>query len=278
VCAATTAFAIHARSRRSPVGRFAVILITGMQRSGTSMVCQLLARLGVSFGDPDALLPADRWNPGGYFEAKAVMDVNSRMMTGRSRHRSRLGAWTSQAAYLRMPRPAAIAARAGRHRDEVVALGRRYRDSAVKDPRFCLTLRFWREWADVDTIIVCMRDPGAIIESLRRRYKLPRWLAARFYEYHVDNLLAALPEHAVHFVDVDRLVAGHADELDALRRGMGLVAGPPSAELLQEVVREELFNGPGDPAACPARARAARDRLAAVAAARRAPGARVEAR
>jgi len=214
-----------------------MILITGMQRSGTSLVSKLLATLGVSFGDPADHIPADRWNPGGYYEARSVMDANSRVITGLPRHASALTTWLSKIAYLRMPARAAIASRALRQRPVITALGERFRDGAVKDPRFCLTLRWWREWAPVGHVVVCLRDPAAVVDSLRRRHCIPRWLGARFYAWHVDALLAGLPGCAVAFVDVDRLMAGDASELDALREQLALGGGPPSAQVLQAVLQ-----------------------------------------
>ncbi len=126
-----------------------MIVVTGMHRSGTSLVCQLLAGSGVSFGAAAEQYPGDRWNPAGYFELRAVLDTNSRIVTGLPRTGSRLLAWASKLVYLCQPGADAMAARARRQQATIVALGQRCRDGAVKDPRFCLTLRFWLQWAAV---------------------------------------------------------------------------------------------------------------------------------
>ncbi|MBX3465092.1 MAG: hypothetical protein KF830_18130 [Planctomycetes bacterium] len=245
-----------------------MIVVTGMHRSGTSLVCQLLHAAGLSFGETADHLPADRWNPAGYFEAKAVVDANSRIVTGLPRCRSRLAAWGSRLAYLRLPRGAAVAARAERERDAIAALGRQHAAGAVKDPRFCLTLRWWLQWAPVRQVVVCLRPPAAVLASLRRRDHLPLGFAARFYAYHVDALLPQLPGGRTRFVDVDRLVAGHAAELDALRQGLGLAGGPASASLLREGVRTDGFGAAAAASgACPPLAAAAWLRLRALAAA-----------
>ncbi len=248
----------------------AVIVVTGMQRSGTSMVCQLLAALGTSFGDPETWLPANRWNPHGYFEARAVVDLNSLIITGLPRSRREPVAWLSKVAYLRMPGAAAIEARGERQRGAIERLGERYAALAVKDPRFCVTLRFWLRWTHVQHVIVCMRHPANVIASMNRRHWLPLSVGARFYAWHVDTLAEHLPANAV-FVDVDALAAGHAAELDALRSALGLSAGPTSAALLQQVVSAELFDKAEQPVQqCPAAADAAWRRLVALAAQRRA--------
>lgn len=48
------------------------IVIVGMQRSGTSVVAQILNELGVSFGDPAQLAEADNSNAQGYWEHKVI--------------------------------------------------------------------------------------------------------------------------------------------------------------------------------------------------------------
>jgi hypothetical protein len=218
-----------------------MIVVTGMHRSGTSLVCQLLAGSGVSFGAAAEQYPGDRWNPAGYFELRAVLDTNSRIVTGLPRTGSRLLAWASKLVYLCQPGADAMAARARRQQATIVALGQRCRDGAVKDPRFCLTLRFWLQWAAVRQVVVCLRHPNGVLASLARRDRLPRRLAARFYAYHVDALLAQLPAERTRFVDVDRLAAGDAGELDTLRRGLGLSLLPPAATLLHAVVRPDGY-------------------------------------
>ena len=238
-----------------------MILVTGMHRSGTSLVCQLLARLGEAVGDPADRIPADRWNPAGYFEQRAVMDLNSRIVTGWPRNRSRAAAWLAKLRYLRMPSDAAIDARAARHRAALQELAVLHAGCALKDPRFCLTLRFWLAAADVAHVVVCRRHPAAVVASLVRRDRLPRGLAARFYAWHVERLLLQLPPARAVFVDVDALAARNVAELDALRRALALAPAPPSASLLTEVVRTEHWHDDAERAPCPPQALAAWQRL-----------------
>lgn len=245
-----------------------MILVTGMHRSGTSLVCQLLAAMGVPFGAAEDRFPSDRWNAAGYFEQKAVMDTNSRLVTGWPRNRSRWSAWCSKLVYLCMPAAARIGLRAGHERAAITALGQQYHAHAVKDPRFCLTLRWWLQWAEVRHVVVCLRHPGAVVASLARRDRLPRVLAAKFCAYHLEALLAQLPDDRTLFVDVDRLVDGSADELERLRRGLGLATGTPASDLLGRVVRPDALGRVGAQP-CPAAVHAAWQRLSSLAAAQR---------
>lgn len=66
-----------------------MIVVTGMHRSGTSLVAMTLEALGVSFGNHEEFYGSDRWNERGYFERRDVIDLNSRLLTGFPRTGSR---------------------------------------------------------------------------------------------------------------------------------------------------------------------------------------------
>jgi hypothetical protein len=46
-----------------------------MGRSGTSLLCQILSRLGVYFGEPDELIKANALNERGFYEHAAINDT-----------------------------------------------------------------------------------------------------------------------------------------------------------------------------------------------------------
>ena len=117
-------------------------------------------------------------------------------------------------------------------------------------------------------VVVCLRQPAAVLASLARRDHLPRWLAAHFYAYHLRALLQQLPPQRTVFVDVDRLAAGAHDELDQLRGRLGLDAAVDTAALLRDVVRREHLAAAGD-ARCPAGVESLWQRLQSLAAAAR---------
>lgn len=55
-----------------------IVVVVGMNRSGTSLIAQCLERLGVSFGSP--LIPGDQANPRGYYEHKGIVDHQTSFM------------------------------------------------------------------------------------------------------------------------------------------------------------------------------------------------------
>src|SRR5690606_671733 len=57
------------------------LIVTGPYRSGTSLTAQILCALGVDFGCPNEFqLEADRYNPGGYFQRRDIVQTNTRLI------------------------------------------------------------------------------------------------------------------------------------------------------------------------------------------------------
>jgi len=190
-----------------------MIFVTGMHRSGTSAVSQLMRSWGVDFGAEDRFLAADRWNERGYLEVCDVLDLNSRMITGFQRSRRGLSRLIGQAVYLSMPSPAVIDRRAARLVGPLGEIFSEYRGKAVKDPRFCLTLNHWHRDDVAVKVVACLRSPSAVAASLHRRQRLPESLGLRFWDWHWRSFIqqleatpAAEPgKRSVHWVRFDRL-------------------------------------------------------------------------
>jgi hypothetical protein len=198
-----------------------MILVTGMHRSGTSLVAMTMEALGVPFGDHAAFYAADQWNARGYFERRDVMDVNSRMIAGFGRTSSRLGALVGQVVYLSEPELDKILARGPSYADVMVSIRDQTEDGAIKDPRLCLTWGAWAEVVDLDSVVVCIRHPFDVADSLRRRQHIPTKLGLRFWRYHMRALRSKLPDKVV-IVDLDSLLASPRAELDMLVAALGL--------------------------------------------------------
>ncbi len=219
-----------------------MIVVTGMHRSGTSLIANLLMELGVPFSDPAEFLGADEWNAKGYFEASDILDTNSRIVSGFPYCQ---GGWirtASQIVYATHPGPAALKRRFRGLRADVDALFAKYRGVAVKDPRFCLTLGLWHAVEPIEQLVVCLRHPREAVLSLVRRQSYPASLGYRYWNYHLRSLLEAL-EHLgsteVVFLDYNRLSSGeHRAELAAIRAAFSLPIEPAAAATVYEKVFE----------------------------------------
>lgn len=139
------------------------ICITGMHRSGTSVLALMLRRCGVYLGEPDELYGAATDNPSGHWEHKAIVSINDRLLATLG------GAWD-----VPPPLPAgwhtaeSLAPLRSEARDIVSRLGRAPL-WGFKDPRVSLLLPFWRELIPDGHWIVCVRDPREVAASLAAR-------------------------------------------------------------------------------------------------------------
>ena len=196
-----------------------MIIVTGMQRSGSSFTSQLLRSCaGISFGDPQGFYQADQWNAEGYFEQRDIIDINSRLMTGFPRTQGKVTASLSKLVYATMRHPDRFERRWQSLMDEMKAISSKYRLMAVKDPRFCLTLEYWKRIAQIEAVVVCLRHPYESVMSVKRRDRFPLSLGYRLWNYHMENLLTSLPRERVHFVRFEHLCGKKlSEEIEAIR-------------------------------------------------------------
>lgn len=134
------------------------LVLTGMHRSGTSLVARLFRASGVDLGAE--LLRADAHNPEGYFEDPRFLAFHGRVLEARDPGRralwcppDRLG-WT--------PRDREEAAR-------LVALRRTEGAWGWKDPRTVLFLEEWHDLVPEARFVLVFRHPEQVVDSLRRR-------------------------------------------------------------------------------------------------------------
>lgn len=136
------------------------VIVMGPYRSGTSLVSQILSGLGVDFGPHEAFqLPADRFNPGGYFQRRDIVEANRKLIESVS---PSLGEPVSPLQLLSDASTEPLA--------EVDTSWFRTRDRwGAKDPRFSITLFTWMRAGvlsgeSVRIVRVC-RDIDAIARS-----------------------------------------------------------------------------------------------------------------
>jgi hypothetical protein len=155
-------------------------IITGMHRSGTSLVARLFAEAGADLGDPELFYRGDRWNTDGYYEQPHVHAVNMPLING----------WLGKLAYFHLPSTRTILRRARARADEIQEVARLYEGKVVKETRFCLTLPAWLEHGTrVSHLLVCLREPSEVAQSLRRRNKIPLSMGLGLWHEHLSRLL-----------------------------------------------------------------------------------------
>ncbi len=140
------------------------LCVTGMHRSGTSMIVRLLNLCGLDLGPPRDLLPPAPDNPEGFWENRSFVRLNDAVL-------KHLGArwdlpplddppgWEDE------PSLDSLHSRACR----LVRCFRGREPWGWKDPRNCLTLPFWRRVLPEMKVLICLRNPVAVAESLWAR-------------------------------------------------------------------------------------------------------------
>ncbi|MEK9808295.1 MAG: hypothetical protein VW373_09655, partial [Halieaceae bacterium] len=145
-----------------------LLLICGMHRSGTSLVTHCFELFGYGLGDN--LMEPGEDNPTGFFEDLDVVAINDALLLENG------SAWDAPVFVesARLDWSARILKEAVATLKEKLVLAPRL---AIKDPRVCLTLPFWREAASElgVSLRLCLvyRNPLDIAASIERRNGLP---------------------------------------------------------------------------------------------------------
>jgi hypothetical protein len=205
-------------------------VVTGMHRSGTSLVAMTLDALGLDFGNHDAFYTPDEWNEEGYFERRDVIDLNSRILTGFTRTQAAFSSSMGKLRYLSQPTPESIRRRADSLRGEIDTLATWLGETYVKDPRFVLTAEYWRP--HLEKVVVCLRRPDQVALSLKRRQRVPLVISYRFWDYHARAILS-LDHERIHYVDFD-VLAGDSPNEELVGLVHFLELGVPEAEVMDK--------------------------------------------
>ena len=128
------------------------------------MVTRMLDICGLDLGPEERLLPPMADNPAGFWENRAVVSLNDAILTA-------LGAvWNH------VPPNLAPGSENNPRLDTLRETARKLVDglggeapSGWKDPRFCLTLPFWKPLLPDYKVVICLRHPVAVADSLVRR-------------------------------------------------------------------------------------------------------------
>ncbi|AKJ65030.1 sulfotransferase family protein [Kiritimatiella glycovorans] len=247
-------------------------IVTGMHRSGTSFITHLIQALGADCGDPDLLLERDRWNEQGYFENLEVLRLNNEMILGHlptsmyfrvlrsglpERLENGLRSALNIPAFLK-PDPATIEKRGPRLERELRRTAGQYAGKYIKEVRFTLTLGVWRQYADIERLLLCFRHPAEVARSLQRRQHIPRRFGLWLWRLHHERFFAAaegIPLVAVRyerFMDPDT-------RMDEMKRLFAFLEEPwdeeRAVEATGKVLRGDLRHHVCDEEAVPEKVR-----------------------
>ncbi len=196
-----------------------LIVVLGMHRSGTSAVMNALASLGAALGDD--LLPAGKDNPKGFFEDKAINDLNIEMLASIGQH------WFSLSLVTDSDVERLIAAGYLVKAKQLLQEKMQGLDVfGFKDPRVSKLFKFWlRVFAEleVDTrYVLCLRHPLSVAKSLQQRNKTPIYKGYLLWLSYNFALAEELSRLTFVVQEYDQLMAAPLVELERLANRLGL--------------------------------------------------------
>ncbi|VXB57633.1 glycosyltransferase [Pseudomonas sp. 8O] len=200
------------------------VIILGMHRSGTSAVASVVSSFGYEFGDN--LISADKDNPKGFWEDRALVAINDRLLGGKS-------CWARVMPHEEFSNE--LQAEASTWYSGLIAIGEG--KVAFKDPRLCRLMRFWLDIVDRPKVLLVQRNPIAVAASLQRRnaftltHGILLWIV---YNYEAARAVA---DHGLQWlvIDYDRLILNPVSITEEIRVFLGADGGEP--EMIDETLR-----------------------------------------
>ena len=169
-----------------------IVCVTGMHRSGTSMVTRLLNLCGVYLGDERDLLPPNPDNSEGYWENSHFMLLNDEILSVLG------GGWDyPPVVYTGWEQ----SKRFSGTQDKALKTIEPFSDHehwGWKDPRNCLTFPFWKALIPSMKVVICLRNPDEVVTSLiKRNYFSPINAYNLWFKYNQRILSYVEPKNRI---------------------------------------------------------------------------------
>lgn len=199
------------------------IAITGMHRSGTSMITRAMHDAGLHLigSGAEELIDAAEDNPEGFWENKAIVACNDELLEATG------GAWDNppdlppQA--VDDPRVRQVAAAS----TSALAALSEHEHWGFKDPRTCLTAAYWLDLEPDLRFVICVRHPLEVALSLKRRNQNSYSLGLALWERYYASVLDLLPAERRIVTHYDTFFVDPEGEIARLCAFAGLEPAPP---------------------------------------------------
>lgn len=218
-----------------------IVVTLGMHRSGTSVCMNLLQAMGVRL-DTD-LIPGDANNEPGYFESRELIELNEGILRaiGASWHTlfslAMPGGWEDD--------PALVPAKKAL-RDLIT---RKLRSGSApwgfKDPRATVLLPLYEQVFDECGLepryILCIRDPRAVAQSLKKRNQFPLLLSELLWLDYTMPAIELAGKRLQAIIIYEKWFQDAIGQAESLMRAAGLQAGSSRLDVIvQRVVASAL--------------------------------------
>ncbi len=214
-----------------------VIVVLGMQRSGTSTIARAIHALGVPLGNN--LLPANIFNPRGYWEDQRIWRLNQQFLDliGASHQTGGVNC----PSILEHPKCESLITKA------TVYLHKQFGECAlwgVKDPHIGRLLPLWKiifQRLGVEpSYVIAVRNPLSIAESLQRCGLADKESGFVLWLENMFSVVCETRQSTRVFVDYDELF-GHAPEaLRRIAKTLALPGGPRQSQNIADFAENFL--------------------------------------
>ena len=220
------------------------ILIVGPERSGTSLVAQLVHAWGAYAGDESLLSRADERNPRGYWEYAPLWDFLEE-----------LGEFASGRSWWEEDFADVVQAKADdprvieRANDLLRTMGAAERPWMWKDPALCHFLLFWKVFLTDPVFICTVRDPRDVAASWQEfgtwAGQEPRQLETNLlrWQHMAVTVLTETARHRVLFVEYERLLQQPEAEVERLAAFLAHACGSATSAATTERMRAQVEPG-----------------------------------
>lgn len=216
------------------------IVVLGMYYSGTSMVTRILNLMGVYFGPEGILLDTNAKNKRESWERRDIYDLNNNLLLASKADWHRVADFSLD----QIPESAKRKFR-NKARKIILEIDAN-RPWVLKDPRFCLLFKLWREFLEVPVCIYVHRHPIQIAQSLAQHHRFPTQFGLALWErYAVDafHSIAGLPLVTVIYEDMlaDPIAAAHQLYRDLQKTGVNGLRLPTDREILTFINHSQFY-------------------------------------
>jgi len=143
------------------MARKKIVCITGMERSGTSLVARIVNLLGVYLGGRDKLIMGNEYNQKGCWENRNLLNISDEILHRFGGHNHLKPDFPED--WVDDPGIADLEKEARR------TIESEFSDKDIwgwKDPRSCLVLPFWQKLLPGMEYVICVRNPQNVADSL----------------------------------------------------------------------------------------------------------------
>ncbi len=211
-----------------------ILIISGMHRSGTSLLTRTLNQLGLYLGPEEKMMPASADNPEGFWEHMDFVKINNELLEQFG------GAWDFVPAF---PENWNTLPSLDPFYERARVLLSAFEDQSFwgwKDPRNSLTLPFWQKLLPDAHHILVIRHPLEVAKSLHKRNFFSLVNGLNLWKQYNEHWLQAAQHSKNCIVHYEALLFNAEQELQRVMKKLGLELSADEWENAKSVIKPNM--------------------------------------